>query len=371
MKKLCIIIVSLLSAILLSTGCKEDKKGNKAAIPDISVASVEEDSIVLYKTYPGYLVASLRVDVVVEVSGRLLSINYTSGQYVKEGQVLYTIAPTTYKEAVERAEASLATARSQHTYAVQQYSALQKALKAEAVSKMEVLQAQSNVNQYAAAIQSAQSSLESAKLELSKCTVRAPISGYITSSAYDPGSYINGGGSPVVISTIFDDSRIGVKFNIEDSQYELMVSQGGISNKIYRKVPLEFAQKLPHTYTTDLYYDAPEVEKSTGSVVMKGTLSNEYRELKEGMYCTVRLPYGDNPEAILVKDASIGTDQLGKYVYLVNDSDKVEYRHIEVGDIYQDSLRLVTNGLKKGDRYVTSALLKVRNGMKINPKMVK
>ena len=89
------------------------------------------------------------------------------------------------------------------------------------------------------------------------------------------------------------------------------------------------------------------------------------------MYCTVNLPYGSEPEAILVKDASIGTDQLGKYMYVVNDSNKVVYTHIEVGDIYQDSMRLVTKGLKPNARYVTAALLKVRNGMKINPKMVR
>jgi multidrug efflux pump subunit AcrA (membrane-fusion protein) len=73
----------------------------------------------------------------------------------------------------------------------------------------------------------------------------------------------------------------------------------------------------------------------------------------------------------MVRDASIGTDQLGKYVYTVSDSNTVLYTPIEVGQTVADTLRVVTKGLKPGDRYVTKALLKVRDGMKINPKLTK
>ena len=74
---------------------------------------------------------------------------------------------------------------------------------------------------------------------------------------------------------------------------------------------------------------------------------------------------------MLVLDASIGTDQLGKYLYVVNDSNKVEYRRIDIGTLVDDTLRLVTDGIAPNDRYVTEALLKVRNGMPVNPIMDK
>ena len=72
---------------------------------------------------------------------------------------------------------------------------------------------------------------------------------------------------------------------------------------------------------------------------------------------------------MLIKDAAIGTDQLGKYVYVVNDSDKVVYTPITVGDVYRDSMRIVNSGLSPDSRYVTRALLKVRDGMKVKPQM--
>ncbi len=89
------------------------------------------------------------------------------------------------------------------------------------------------------------------------------------------------------------------------------------------------------------------------------------------MYATVSLPYGTEPHALLVKDASIGTDQLGKYLYTVNDSDKVVYTPVEIGGLYRDSLRVITKGIAPDTRYVTSALLKVRDGMPVKPVTVK
>ena len=79
------------------------------------------------------------------------------------------------------------------------------------------------------------------------------------------------------------------------------------------------------------------------------------------------MPYGEADHAVLVKEASIGTDQLGKFLYAVNDSDIVRYRHIEVGQLINDTLRQVLGGLSPQERYVTEALMKVRDGMKIKP----
>ena len=78
-----------------------------------------------------------------------------------------------------------------------------------------------------------------------------------------------------------------------------------------------------------------------------------------------------DPAALWVKDASISPYQLGKYIYVVNDSDKVVYTPIKVGDLYQDSLRIVNSGIKPGDRYVTKAMLKVRNGQTVKPVLTK
>lgn len=357
-----------LAVLLLAGACGKKENEQQAQVPDIDVEEAYTDSIVLHKTFPGYIVASTVAKVVGRVNGQILSRNYDDGTYITKGTVLFKIESSTYRDAVTRAQAALATARSEYAYAKDHYAAMEKALKADAVSKISVLQAKSAMEQAQAAISDAQAALQTAQTQLGYCTIVAPVSGYITQSTLDPGNYISGEGAPVTLASIYDTSKLVAQFDLSEEQYEKLVGQGvGIDAPIYRNVPLKFSQSLPHTYTADLNYESPLVDKSTGTLRLQGEIINKDHELKDGMYITVSLPYGVEPRAILVKEASIGTDQLGKYLYCVNDSNKVVYTPIEVGELYQDSLRVVTKGIKPGQRYVSKALMTVRNGQQINP----
>lgn len=365
-----IYIIAAGAAVVLTAGCHRKSDKDAAAVPEINVAVAETDSVVLHKDYPGYLEAKTKADVVGEVSGRLLSKNFESGSYVTKGQVLFTIESTKYRDAVEQARASLSTAGSQRDYYSQQSAAMQRAYEQQAVSKMELLQSQASLRQAEASIRNAQAALESAQTMLAKCTVRAPISGYITLNEVSTGNYVNGEGNPQKLATIYDNSVFDAIFSIEDDRYESMLGTGTPgSGALYRDMPLKFSSPLPHSYTADLYYVAPTVDSSTGSLQLSGTVRNIGNELKDGMYVTVSLPYGTDPHAVVVKDAALSTDQLGKYLYVVNDSDKVVYTPVTVGPLYRDSLRVIEKGIRPGQKYVTEALLTVRNGMKVKPRV--
>lgn len=360
-----------LATVILSGCHKKDEKTAPQVIPVVNVAQVEVDSVVLHNDYPGYLEAKNKVDVVAEVNGKLLTKNFESGSYVQKGQVLFTIETTNYKNAVTEAQASVANAKSQRDFYAKQSAAMEKAYKEKAVSEMELLQSQASLRQYEASIQNANAALETAQTNLAKCTVRAPISGYITLNAVSVGNYINGEASPQTLATIYDNSEFNAVFSIETGQYEsLLGGDKNPSGALYNNMPIKFSEPMAHQYTADLYYVAPSVSSSTGALQLVGTVRNINNELKDGMYVTVSLPYGIDPKAIVVKDASLSTDQLGKYLYVVNDSDKVVYTPVTVGPLYQDSLRVITKGLKPGDKYVTEALLTVRNGMKVKPVLV-
>lgn len=360
-------------ALASVTSCGNKRQAADEGLLTVDVALPVTDSITLYKTYPGYAGANASADVVARVNGQLLSKNYDSGSLVKKGAVLFTIEPTKYSDAVRQAQAALATAESEYEYASKQAQAMKKAFESDAVSRMEVIQAESSMQQAEAAIKNARAALSTANTNLAYCTVRAPFTGHITSATVDVGNYINGEGAPFKLATIYDDSSMIVSFAIEDSQYERMMGAKSdpAVEALYHKVPLEFEEPLPHTYTADMYYTSPAIDKSTGTLNLKVTVDNPYGELRDGMYVTVKFPYDTDPDAILVKDASIGTDQLGKYLYVVNDSDKVVYTPIEVGGIYDDSLRVVTKGISRDSRYVTSAMLKVRDGMSVKPVLTK
>lgn len=364
----------LVTAMLVTTAsCSHKKSSTEEGELTVSVAVPEIDSITLYKTYPGYASAQASADVVGRVNGQLLSKNYDSGSLVQKGAVLFTIEPVKYNDAVRQAQAALATAESEYEYASKQCQAMKKAFESDAVSRMEVIQAESDMQQAEAAIKNARAALSTANTNLAYCTVRAPFTGHITSSTVDVGNYINGEGTPFKLATIYDDSSLIVSFAIEDSQYERMMGAGVNPEikELYRAIPLQFEESLPHSYTADLYYTSPSIDKKTGTLTLKVKVDNPYGELRDGMYVTVNLPYDNDSHAMLVRDASIGTDQLGKYLYVVNDSDKVVYTPIEVGGLYRDSMRVVTKGISPESRYITSALLKVRDGMPVKTVMTK
>ena len=354
---------------LCNTSCHKEKKADTADMArPVSVAEAFTDSVVLYNTYPGYLTAEYYAEVVGLVNARLISMNYQSGQYVNKGQVLFTLDPTLYADQLHRAEATLKSNESNLEYSKSHYDAVLKALEDNAVSKMEVLQAESDYNQAIASVNDSKAALHTAQVNLGYCTVTAPISGYITNNALSVGNYITGADSPVKLAEIYDNTHLYANFEVEDSKYEAMTAGNlKIEDRLYKEVPLKFREPLKHEYKADLTYISPAVDRSTGTLMLQGKITNIDNELKEGMYLTISLPYGANPEAILVKDAAIATDQLGKYMYLVNDSDIIVKKRIEVGEIYQDSLRVINKGIKPGDKYITKALLTVRAGEKVKP----
>lgn len=359
----------MISAIFAS--CNKKTTIEEAATPSIEVAQAETDSVTLYKTYPGFLSSNRAIQVVARVNGQLLAKEYEGGQYVEKGKVLFRIEDNAYRDRYNQAKAALATAESTYEYNKKHYEAIKKAFAGDAVSQMDMIQAESNYRQSEANVASAKAALSTAATNLGYCVITAPISGHINSSPYSAGAYIGGEGSPVEMATIYEDDVLNANFYIEDEQYINILRGGNTEREDLKAIPLTFSESFPHPYTANLYYMAPSIDRNTGTMKLQAKLKNTYGELKDGMYCSISLPTGVDSNAILVKDASIGTDQLGKYLYVVNDSDKIVYTHIKVGDLANDSMRIVTQGLAPDARYVTKALMKVRAGMKINPVMTK
>lgn len=356
---------SLLLLALASCGSKQETSRQPMAV---DVAEVEVDSVTLRKSYPGFLRANSAIDVVARVNGTLLTKNYTSGDMIRKGQVLFTIESTQYADAVRQAKAQLETAISELQYAESHYAAVKKASEMDAVSRMEVLQAESNYNTSKAAVDNARAALRTAQTTLGYCTIYAPSSGRITGSSVDVGGYV--GGNDMKLATIYDDSSLNAVFSIDDPEHLSKLTDPA-SGLDMSNIPLTFEEPLSKNYFGALSYIAPGINASTGTLELKAKVTNPNGELRDGMYVNVQLPYGFNPKGILVKDASISTDQLGKFVYLVNDSNKVVYTPIKTGQLVNDTMRLVTDGLHPGDRYVTKALLKVRNDMTVKPVTVK
>lgn len=363
------IILIALSALVVAA-CKREKHPAETPVPSISVTTPEVKDITLTKDYPGYLSSELKVDLVARVNGYLQTSHLVPGAKVKIGTLIFVIEPGPYIDNVTQAEAALKTAQAQLSYARSNYERMKEAAKSGAVSQIQVLEAESTASETEASVRNAEAELNTARTNLSYCYIRAPFDGKITRATYDIGNYINGGVQPVTLATLYKDDLMYVNFNIEDNQFMKMMitaARNDSTVKLPRTVMVHLGENGRQNYTGRLDYLSPNVDLSTGTLNVRANLDNPQGELKSGLYVTITLPYSEQKDAILVRDASIGTDQLGKYLYIVNDSNIVRYRHIEPGQLIDDTLRQVISGIEPGERYVTTALLKVRDGMHIQP----
>ena len=367
MKKLMYIFLVL--SVL--TGCKEKKDaGAMKGMPTlaISVAKPIVKDITLTKDYPGYLTTEKTVNLVARVNGTLQSVSYAPGGRVKKGQLLFVIEPTLYNDKVAQAEAELKTAQAQLEYARNNYSRMKEAVKSDAVSQIQVLQSESSVTEGVAAVSNAEAALSTARTNLGYCYVRAPFDGTISKSTVDIGSYVGGSLQPVTLATIYKDDQMYAYFNVADNQWlEMSMNNQQPTKELPKKIMVQLGKEGTESYPATLDYLSPNVDLNTGTLMVRANFDNPQGVLKSGLYVSITLPYGEADHAILVKEASIGTDQLGKFLYAVNDSDIVHYRHIEIGQLINDTLRQVLGGLSPQERYVTEALMKVRDGMKIKP----
>lgn len=352
-------------ALLCACHKKTEEKSAPAALP-VEVALPIERNVTLTREYPGYLEAVSTISIVGRASGTLLQQSYTPGSRVKKGATLFVIEPTLYENAVAQAEAALNTAEAGLEYARSNYERMQQAIASDAVSQIELLQAKSNVKSYEAQVNNAKAALGTARTNLGYCYVKAPTDGVVGIESYSVGTYIPGAASPVELCKMYKDDKMYAYFDITDNQWLSKQKRADIVGK-EDFVTFTLGNDKYYRWKAKMDYLSPDINLSTGTLQVRAELDNSNLFLKPGSYISVVLPYEQVDNGILVNDAAIGTDQLGKFLYVLNDSNIVEYRSISTGSLIDDTLRLVTNGLNAKERYVTKALLKVRNGMRVTP----
>lgn len=351
-----------------------DKKSDRMEDEKISVdvAYPTTDTVVLTKTFPGYLEANNSVELVARVNGYLKEQCYADGQFVRKGAILFKIEDTQYRDAVTRAEAALHTAESTLAYNTRNYQAMKKALESDAVSQISVVQAESEMKNSEASVRDAKAALETAQTNLGYCLIKAPFDGHVSASEISVGSYLSGEGEAQPLATIYEDARLKAVFNVAEAAYvgnlKEIAQEQGLN---LHSVPVSFTDTLQHDYTADLFYIAPDIDVSTGTLSMYAYVDNPYNELKSGMFVNITLPYDKIDNATLVKTTAISTDQAGKYLYTLTDSNRVVYTLITAGDQALDSMTVVKSGINPDTRYVTKAMLKVRDGMEVKPILTK
>ena len=387
MRNRSIVFASLLAtaaaALLTLPGCSSDHAAERTAPPpppQVPVARAVARTVTDSETFTGRLEAVDHVDMRPRVTGYISSVNFTDGSMVKKGQVLFVIDPRPYQATYQHAAAQLDQARSQLSLAKSEQARAVKLFAARAISREEFDTRSANATQAGADVEAAKAALDDAALNLSFTRVTAPISGRASRAIVTAGNLVTSG--QTLLTTVVSLDPIYVTFDADEQAYlkfekyahidghkdvptGARAAPNDLGNPVY--VGLEDENGYPHQ--GHLIFMDNALDPGTGTIHARALLANPNDSFVPGLFARVRLIGNDRYDAVLVNDSAIGTDQTVRFVLVVDQSNKVQYRAVELGPMV-DGLRVVRSGLHAGDTVVVDGLMRVHPGMQVAPQLV-
>jgi len=367
---------SALSLAVLA-GCSGGQASETGAPPppSVSVAPVLIKPVSQWDEFSGRIEAIENVDLRPRVSGYIDRVNYTEGQEVKKGDVLFTIDARSYRAELARAQAELARARTQAELGRSEAERARKLSELQAISTEEYEQRRSAAAQAQANVAAAQAAVDSARLNLEWTQVRAPIDGRAGRALVTAGNLVTAGDSASVLTTLVSLDKVHVHFDADERaflRYAEMARKGERPSERDGKVPVQVGladdQGFPYGGTVDFLDN--QVDRSTGTIRARAVLDNKDRLFTPGLYARVRLLGSGEFKAALIDDKAVLTDQDRRYVFVVDKEGKAQRRDVKLGRMVQ-GLRIVEQGLVAGDRVIISGVQKVFfPGMPVNAKVV-
>jgi RND family efflux transporter MFP subunit len=345
-----------------------------ATTQPVPVVKPQTQSVSSYVEVTGNAASVNAVKLIARVEGYLEQIHYEDGQFVKKGDLLFTIQQDQYKDQLRQAQAQALTAQASLTHAKTEFVRYSKLVKQDAATQIEVDHWTFERASAEASLLSAQAQVALAKLNLSYTEVRAPFDGIAGKHLIDPGNVVGGGGQQSALAEITQLDPIYVVANLSEQdvlKIRANLGQHRLTLADLHKVPVDVALSddtgFPHQGT--IQYVAPGLDPATGTLLVRGILPNPDRVLLPGFFVRMRLPMGRvDRNALLVPDRSLQEDQGGRYLLIVDRDDVVEQRHVQLGQL-DGALRVILSGLKPDDRVVVGDLWRASPGTKVKPQL--
>lgn len=352
-------VVSIAASLALAA-CGKEQAQQAPPAPEVTVQTVDSRPVPLELTYPARTFGSREVEVRARVGGIVMKRRFQEGSRVVQGQSMFLIDPEPVRARVGSARAEVAVAKARADEARRQRdrvlplfekNAVSQSRRDEAVSAFEVAQAN---------LQSSESQLRMAQLDLEYTDVRAPITGLTSRETLSEGSLISTDQASSLLTRIVQVDPLYVEFDVPEAEAAMIRSHLAPANKNAQppgvKLILEDGSQYPQQ--AQVTFVDNSVDRGSGTVHVRAVLPNKDAQLFPGQFLRAKVEGVQLSNVVSVPRKAVVSGPQGTYVWVVGNDSKAQMRPVQIGRGLGNNV-IVTDGLQAGDRYIVEGVLKV------------
>lgn len=354
--------------------------------PPVSVSQPVVRQVTDFDNYEGRIGAAKTVEVRARVRGHLIKVHFQAGAIVcgpspdgKEGDLLYEIDPRPAKAELSAAKAQEKAAQAGLQFAKAEYNRTRSLISSGASTRQELESWLAKQEISKGETLKAQAAVERAQLDLDFTRITAPIAGKLSRTQVDEGNLVNAGGGETLLTTLVSIDPIYVYFNVDERSllgYRERFRKEAKDNtpepplkELHIPVYVALEGEKDYRHQGEIDFADNRVNPSTGTIQVRGILSNAKHRFDDGMRARVRVPIGDPHKVVLITERAIANDQGKKFVYVVNEQNTIQRRDIELGRLI-DGQQVIQEGVQPDEWVIVNGIQRVREGMKAEPNRI-
>ncbi len=362
------VVAALGAAIVVGCGKKE---GPKIGPPEVYVTQAVQKDVPVIMELVGQTSGSKDVEIRARVEGYLESVNFREGDFVKEGDLLYTIDPKPFEASLAQAKGDLANAKAKLAGAEITWNRLKPLAAQQAVSQQDFDTATANRDAAKASVDATKAAVDQAQLNLGYTRISAPLSGLADVTKVKPGNLV-GRSESTLLTTISVVDPIYFTASLTEGDYLRLVEKsakgpGQAEQKADIELILASGGVYPFLGRLDAIHRA--VDPKTGTLATRLVYPNPERFVRPGQYGRIRFTIDTLKGAVCIPQKAVEELQGVQQIVVVGADKKAEVRTVKMGPRFGD-LWAVLEGLKVGETIVVEGLQSAKSGAEVAPKQV-
>lgn len=351
----------LISVLVASCSSGKAEKAKPLGIP-VSVGAVVSKNIPFHIVSIGNVEAYNTISVKALINGEIIAVRFKEGQYVNKGDLLYKIDPRPYEATLRQAEANLAKDTALAKKAREDVKRYKYLIDEGLVAVKDYDQVIANDEALNATLKADVAIVETNRLQLEYTSIHSPISGIAGNILINTGNIVKANDVPLV--TINQVNPIYVTFAVPEKSLS-EIKKRMAAGKLQVQAVIPGQEKNPEAGVLAFIDNA--VDKTTGTIKLKGAFENKNRSLWPGQFVTVTLYLYLQNDAVVVPTQAVQSGQMGQFVYVLKSDQTAEVRPVVVARTYEND-SIIEAGLKPGEQVLTDGLLMIKPGAKVQIK---